>query len=79
MYELKPEQSISGMIKCDRCNAEIKWRYRIPLKEYGIYTSSYPTDTIFASKIEKNNNSDNIYCVRCRKCDKLIRFEYNKE
>lgn len=79
MYEFKPEQSISGIIKCDKCNTNIKWCYRITPKEYGIYISGYPTDTIFASKLDKNNDDDNTYCVRCRNCDRLIQFKYTEE
>lgn len=78
MHEFKPEQSISGEILCDKCNTKIKWCYRIPPKNYGIYISGYSTDTIFASKLDKNND-DNTYCVRCRNCDRLIQFKYTEE
>ena len=76
MYKFRQEQFISGTIICDNCNMEIKWRYNIPLKEYGIYTGSYPTDTVFASKI---NNHNNRYCVRCKNCDKINYFEYEAD
>lgn len=77
MYNLKPEESISGIIKCNNCGTEIKWCYRIPPKEYGMYAASYPTDIVFASKVRKDVN-DNTYCIRCKNCDKLIDFQYNE-
>lgn len=76
MYEFKSEQFIEGTIKCGNCHIEIKWRYNIPLKEYGIYTGSYSTDIVFASKLNKHNDNDHTYCVRCRNCDKKNYFEY---
>lgn len=76
MYKFKQEQFISGTIICDNCNMEIKWRYNIPLKEYGIYTGSYPTDIVFASKVDNHNKNYNTYCVRCKNCDKINYFEY---
>lgn len=76
MSKFKPEQFISGTIICDNCHREIKWRYNIPLKEYGIYTGSYHTDTIFASKLDKHDDSNNTFYVRCRNCDKKNYFEY---
>lgn len=77
MNKIKAEEFISGIIKCTNCGAKIKWRYRIPPKEYGMYISSYPTDTIFASKVNKNDAKDNTYCVRCKKCDELIYFNHD--
>ena len=76
MYNLKPEQFILGTITCDNCHMVIKWRYNIPLKEYGIYTGSYPADIVFASKLNKNDDSDNTYFVRCRICDKKNYFQF---
>ncbi len=75
MYNIKPEKILSGIIKCTNCNSEIKWHYIIRSKEFGMYIGSYPSDSISASKIDKNKG-DNKYCVRCQSCDKINYFEY---
>ena len=74
MYQIKPERTITGIIKCDNCGTEIKWHYIIRAKEFGIYLNSYPADTVSASKLNKDNDSDNTYFVRCRNCDKKNYF-----
>lgn len=79
MYNTKPEKTITGAIKCENCGAEIKWHYIIRSKEYGIYSGSYPTDTTPASKLDKHNDSDNMYHVRCHNCDKKNYFQYIEE
>ncbi len=79
IYEYKEEKFISGTITCNNCHMKIKWRYKFPLKEYGIYVGNYPTDIVFASKAEKYNDSDDMYCVRCRNCDRKNYFEYTME
>ena len=78
MYQIKPEKIISGIIKCDNCNSEIKWHYIIRSKEFGMYIGSYPTDTLSASKLNKEDDSDNTYFVRCRNCDKKNYFQYTE-
>lgn len=79
MHDFKPEKFITGIIICDNCHTEIKWRYNIPLKEYGIYTGSFTTDIVFATKSNKHDDNDDTYCVRCRNCDKKNYFEYIME
>lgn len=79
MYNIKLEKIISGIIKCDNCKAEIKWHYIIHPKEFGMYIGSYPSDSMAASKLDKNNDTDNRYSVRCRKCDKINLFEYGED
>jgi len=79
MYNIKPEKTIIGTITCENCGAEIKWHYIIHPKEYGIYSGSYPTDTIPAFKLGKYNDGDNMYYVRCRNCDKKNYFQSIEE
>lgn len=79
MYNIKPEKTITGTIKCENCSAEIKWHYIIRSKEDGIYSGSYPTDTTSASKLDKHNDSDYTYYVRCRNCDRKNYFQYIEE
>lgn len=79
MYNIKSEKMLSGIIKCTNCNSEIKWHYIIHPKEFGMYIGSYPLDSVSASKLDKNNDSDNKYCVRCRDCDKINHFEYRED
>ena len=78
MYRIKPEKTITGKIKCENCRAEIKWHYIIREKEFGIYLNSYPTDTVSASKLNKDDDSDNTYFVRCKNCDKKNYFQYTE-
>lgn len=79
MYNIKPEKILSGIIKCTKCNSEIKWHYIIHPKEFGMYIGSYPSDSISASKLDKSNDSDNKYRVRCLNCDKINYFEYRDD
>lgn len=76
MYNIKSEKMISGIIKCEKCNSEIKWHYIVHPKEFGMYIGSYPSDSISASKLYKNDDTDNKYTVRCGNCDKINCFEY---
>lgn len=76
MYNIKPEKMISGIIKCEECNSEIKWHYIIHPKEFGMYIGSYPSDSISALKLNKNDGTGNKLTVRCRNCDKINYFEY---
>lgn len=78
MYNIKPEKTIIGRINCENCGMEIKWHYIIRSREYGVYLNSYPTDTIPACKLNKDDDSDNTYFVRCRNCDKKNYFQYTK-
>lgn len=78
MYNIRPEKTITGKIKCKNCGAEIKWHYIIHAKEFGIYLNSYPTDTASASKLNKDDDSDNTYFVRCKNCDKKNYFQYTE-
>ena len=79
MYDIKPEKMLSGIIKCTNCNLEIKWHYIIHPKEFGMYIGSYPSNSVTASKLDKNNDSNNKYCVKCRNCDKMNYFEYRED
>lgn len=44
-----------------------------------MYIGSYPSDSVSASKLDKNSDTDNKYCVRCRNCDKTNYFEYSED
>lgn len=79
MYDIKPEKILSGIIKCTNCNLEIKWHYIIHPKEFGMYIGSYPSDSVSASKLDRNNDFDNKYCVRCSNCNKMNYFEYKED
>ena len=78
MYNIRPEKTITGKIKCKNCGAEIKWHYIIRAKEFGIYLNGYPTDTASASKLNRDDDSDATYYVRCRNCDKKNYFQYTE-